>query len=354
MIKVAVIELGGSHDECILSQLVALRSSNCHITLVCTQELLDRNQNWKPLIDNYRSVVFPGTALGDFREMVKLNRFLENESVKKVVINTAQGGHVRNLCLTAMNKIEFIGIIHTLRKFQGSFTQRLINLKIKKHLVLNDYFLNKIKSGSKIRVTSFYPLRFPEYPNDGVIDRPGNEIWIVIIGGVENRRKDLFGSIELMSQTDASVRFIFLGKSDPHKNEVLEFRKMIKSVGIEDRVKLFDQFVPGDVFDAYIKQCDLIWPMVHPDTESAKEYFRNQISGALNVSFAYKIPLLVHRRYCSEWSDLSSAVHYERETFKTDLANGISRIDQLRQELNTNYKFDPNYQEQQFLAFIFN
>ncbi len=354
MIKVAVIELGGSHDECILSQLVALRSSNCHITLVCTQELLDRNQNWKPLLDNYRLVSLPGTALGDFKEMVKLNRFLENEGIEKVVINTAQGGHVRNLCLTAMNKIEFIGIIHTLRKFQGSFTQRLINLKIKKYLVLNDYFLNKITSGSKIKVASFYPLRFPGYPNEGLVDKPANEIWIGIIGGVENRRKDLFGSIELMSQTDASFHFIFLGKSDPLKNEVLEFSKMIKSVGIEDRVKLFDQYVPGDVFDAYIKQFDLIWPMVHPDTESAKEYFRNQISGAMNVSFAYKIPLLVHRSYCTEWSDLSSAVPYEQETFKTDLSNGVSRIDQLRKDLSTNQKFDPSYQEQHYLSFILN
>jgi hypothetical protein len=353
MIKVAVIELGGSHDECILSQLVALKSYNCHITLICTQDLYARNPNWKSSMDEFHPISFPGTSLGDFRKMVELNRYLKKEQIEKVIINTAQGGHVRNLCLTAPKQIEFIGIIHTLRKFQGSFTQCLISLKIKKYFVLNDYFLEKINAHDKVKVSSFYPLRFPEYPSDLKIDKPTGEIWIAIIGGVENRRKDLFGSIELMNQTDRSFRFIFLGKSDPMKNEVGEFKEKIRTSGLEDRVVLFDRFIEGELFDAYLKKCDLIWPMVHPETDSAVEYFKNQISGAMNVSFAYKIPLMVHRSFSVDWKDLSSSVHYDLGSFREDLSFGIQNIERLREELRSNQKFDPTYQEDQFLALIF-
>ena len=47
------------------------------------------------------------------------------------------------------------------------------------------------------------------------------------------------------------------------------------------------------------------WPMVHPNTESANEYFVNQISGTINLS-SLKIPLLIHQDY-SSWEDFNSS-----------------------------------------------
>lgn len=352
MKKIAILELGGSHDECILSQLYALKSDGWHITFIGTKDIIDRNDSWKEFLNDIHVITFPMTAIGDFQLMRSINSYLKKSGIQKVVINTAQGGHIRNLCLTAPAEIEFIGIIHTLRKFQGSFTQKLINRKIKKYFVLNDYFLDKVKAPDGIEVRSFYPLRFPNYSTENFLKKSEGEIWVVIIGGVENRRKDLQGSVNLISKSKNSFRFIFLGKSDYSKQEVKAFINELKEKDALERVVLFDHFVDPKTFDAYLKNADLIWPMVHPDTPSADQYFRNQISGAMNVSFAYKIPMLVHRSFQKEWLDLKCSIAYEVPSFESDLDNGLVGLDNLKACISTNKKFDPNFQEEEFLNFV--
>ena len=59
--------------------------------------------------------------------------------------------------------VEFIGIIHTIRKFQGSFTQKLIHRKNRKYLLLSDFLLDKITTPKKLKVESFYPLDYPKF-----------------------------------------------------------------------------------------------------------------------------------------------------------------------------------------------
>lgn len=351
MEKVALVEFGGSHDECLLSQLVALRRRGCHLTFVSTENLYKRNLFFQEYIDEVRFVETTGSAIGDFRKMLALNSYFKKERISKVILNTAQGGHVRNLCLTAPGRIEFIGIIHTLKKFQGSFTQKIINLKIKKYLVLNDFFLKKINPEKDQRVESFYPLRFPHFNN--MIQKPEGEVWVTIIGGVENRRKDLMGSIELMKETAENIRFIFLGKSDPLNSDVLAFVNALKGSGLEKRIQMFHEFVDPKVFDSYLHQTDIIWPMVHPDTPSADEYFKNQISGAINIAFGYKIPLLVHQRYASQWEDLNSSISYEVSTFRNDLQTAIAKLNDFKSALVLNNKFNADFQEDKYLHFLF-
>lgn len=349
---VALIEIGGSHDECILSQLYALKSVPCRITLVTTHEVIERNSLFYSLVDAVHLIEFPKKAIGDFLLMYRLNKYFHLNGIQKVIINTAQGGHIRNLCFTSFRSIEFIGIIHTLNKFKGSFTQKQINRKIKKYFVLNDYFLDKIIPPTGITVKSFYPLRFPSF--EDTVKKNEDEIWITIIGGLENRRKDLIGSIPLMKELEhKNVRFIFLGKSDPNKAEVDVFLETIEAVGLNEKVKTFHAFVPEIEFDAYLKQTDLIWPMVNPDTPSSVEYFKNQISGAMNVSFGYKIPMLVHEKYFSEWSDLQYAFAYNLTNFKSSFEFAIENLNSKVQALKQAEKFDPEYQEGRYVEFIF-
>ncbi len=350
--KVALVELGASHDECVLSQLVALKSVGCHVTVVALKEVVDRNQFWEELVDQYHLLDFPKTAIGDFLLMKNLNRFFKVNKIETVVLNTAQGGHVRNLCLTASRRTQFVGIIHTLRKFEGSFTQKIIHRKIKNYLVLNDFFLERILPPKGCKIESFYPLRFPDFPKEN-LKKNKEERWVTLIGGVENRRKDLNGSLELMQTTkDLTIKFIFLGKSDPAKDEVKLFLDQLHKYNLMDRVVLFNDFVSPQAFDAYLKKSDLIWPMVHPNTPSAQEYFRNQISGAINVAFAYKIPLFVHEEYTKDWKDLHSASSYSLESFKMDLCQAFEDLPDKKQLLENNPKFDPKFQERKYVSFV--
>lgn len=351
--KVAVVELGGSHDECLLSQFYALKSRECYILFVTTQEVYDRNTSFHSLIDELRIIQFSKKAWADFMQMRRLNVFLKKEGYSKVILNTAQGAHMRNLCLSAPKSLEFIGLVHTLKKFEGSFTQKLIHRKIKKYFVLNDYFVERIVPPNGIVVTSFYPLRFPHF--NTTIEKEAGEKWITIIGGVENRRKDLTGSISLMKPLiEKGFRFIFLGKSDFSHPDVIVFNNYLKDAKIEDNVQLFDAFVSAEKFDAYLKETDFIWPMVHPNTPSAAEYFKNQISGAMNVSFGYKIPMFIHQEYAQKWRDFEFAIPYSLDNFTEQVLKANDEQLILQEKLKFAEKFNPLFQEKKYLDFIFN
>lgn len=349
--KIALIEFGGSHAECLLSQFLALKNHDCHITFIGTKKLWEQNPSLHPFADVVHLIQFEGKAIGDFKKAMQLNAYLKKQGIQKAIFNTAQGGHVRNMCLFAPKSVEFIGIIHTLKKFQGSFTQKLINIKIKKYFVLNDYFKNLLKNDKKLKIESFYPLDYPRF--DKRIEKNIDEKWISIIGGVENRRKDLMGSIELMKQFPINFKFLFLGKSDTSKNEVQAFLKEIENEGLTHQVKIFTNFIVEQDFDAYLKNTDFIWPMVHPNTPSADEYFKNQISGAINVAFSYKIPLLIHENYCSTWEDLSSSICYQTSDFKKCIENIALNHDEYKQKLIKNRNFDPKFQAEKFIQLVY-
>ncbi len=163
MKRVALVEFGGSHDECMHTQIQALKTRGCEIFVVTTQEVLDRNPYWKDWVHEIKIIAFSRKKRADFALMMHLNRFFVENSISKVVLNTAQGGHVRNLSLFAPRKLEFFGLIHTIRKFQGSFTQKLIHRKIKKYLLLSDDLLAKIAVPSGLTVKSFYPVVYPHF-----------------------------------------------------------------------------------------------------------------------------------------------------------------------------------------------
>lgn len=350
-LKVALVEIGGSHEECLLSQMIALKSAGAQITLICTAEVQNRNPHFAAYIDAVMLVGFTGKAISDLKLMVGVNQFLKENGFSKVILNTAQGGHIRNLCLTAQKQIEFIGIIHTVRKFQGSFTQKIINRKVKKYLVLSDFLLEKIHPPKNIRVESFYPLEYPHF--DLLLDKPDDATWITIVGGVENRRKDLSGFVEMIRHMrNDRLRFIFLGKSDPRKPEVAEFREKLEKAGKPEQFTFFDDFIAPDVFDAYLSRTDFLCPLIHPGTESAGQYISNQISGAFNLAYSYHIPLLIHNAY-RDIEDLRlSSFFYEQADFGFTLSQAIAGRAQKSKDIADTPKWQKDFQRDKFVRFI--
>jgi hypothetical protein len=349
--KVAVLEIGGSHDECLISQFTALKSVGVETYFISSEELWSRNSQLKELVDHFICFEIKRKKIQDFLNVIKLNSFFVKEGIELVVFNTAQGAIVRNFCLTASRKVQFAGIIHTINKFKKSFTQKIIHRKIKKYFVLNDHLLAQIQPPKGIEVRSFYPIRFPHFELE--LEKANNEFWIIIIGGVEFRRKDLMGSIDLMEQIgDENVRFIFLGKSDPNNPDVISFAETLERRNLSSQVQLFSEFIDEKTFDAYLKSADLIWPMVHPGTPSANEYFKNQIPGAMNISFSYGIPMLVHQEYVNQWDDLKFAFSYSLEGFKNDFLSAMSGKNHMKIKLNDAPKFSIEYQEKKYLDFL--
>lgn len=268
-----------------------------------------------------------------------------------MIINTAQGGHIRNLCLTAPKGIEFIGIIHTIRKFQGSFTQKMIHRKIRKYLVLSDFLLEKITPPKGIRVQSFYPLEYERFNLE--LEKDSQETWITIVGGVESRRKDLEGFAAMVqSVQDRKLKFIFLGKSDENKEEVINFKQKMKEIDLLDQFVFFDDFIAPDLFDAYLSRTDFLCPLIHPETPSAEQYISNQISGAFNLAYSYRIPLLIHQEYESVEDLKRSAFFYKPDTFQQTLVNAIACRSEKIREIESVKKWNKDFQREQFLSFV--
>jgi len=348
--RVAILEIGGSHDECILSQLIGLKHAGATIYFCSTKAMIDRNPHFHNYVDHFYEVKLPQKAIGDFLVMKNLNKWFVKNKIEVVVCNTAQGGHIRNLTLTSPKRIKFFGIIHTIKMLDGRFTQKLISLKIKDYFILNDTLIERSMKSKGIQLHSFYPLDFPHF--NFQTEKPETDFWIAIIGGVENRRKDLTGLIDIIRNTPNNVKFHLLGKSDKAHPEVLAFLNQLKQYQLEDRVVWFDRFLSQEEFDGYLQNADAILPLVHPNTPSADEYFNRQISGAINVAFAYKVPMMIHEAYAN-WEDFrSGVVFYNATNFDEQWKSFQQNIKKLKSELESNPKFNSTIQNQQFAKIV--
>lgn len=350
--KVAIFEIGGSHDECILSQLIALKNAGATTVFCGTKRMFEKNSQFADYTDKFHEVVLPHSMIGDFKAMIAMNKWFVKNNVSTVIANTAQGGHVRNLCLTASKKVKFYGVIHTIKMLDGSFTQSLISKKIKDYFVLNDTLKKYLGEKKGITISSFYPLNYPTFDNE--VGKPTNQFWVSIIGGVESRRKDLEGFLEMVKAVPDYVHFYFLGKSNSLSDEVHEFTERLKINHLTERVHLFEDFISEEQFDAFLKQTDAVFPLVHPNTPSADEYFTRQISGAINVAFSYKIPMMIHEQY-QDWEDFKSGVvFYNLNNFESQFESFIAEKNNLKSQLVNNPKFSTSVQNQNFAKIILN
>jgi hypothetical protein len=348
---IALIEVAGSHDECLLTQMHAITNSGNRVVLVCTQEIRERNPHFEPYVDAFFIVTFNGSNFKRLGEMRRTLKFMEKKGVTRAVLNTAQGDLMRNLCIIALfSSIEFTGIIHTTRKLKGSFTQRMISKKVKKYLLLSEYLLSTVKAPKGVSLDYFYPIRF--VTSTEVIEKRTKVV--TVIGGVENRRKDLNGFLQMIEQIqEENIRFFFLGKSDPSNEDVQHFQEKIKELGLTTKIVTFDDFVPQKEFSTYLNNTDLILPLIHPDTPSADQYFKNQISGAMSVSFGLKIPMLIHEAYQNIEEMNGASFYYSVDSFSEVLSSSLQTVDSKKTAMKNDERYNVDFQEERYLKFLF-
>lgn len=348
-VKIVLVEIGNSHDECLLTQLVALKKNGATLTLICNESISKRNSNFNEFLTEI--ITIPDRIESKRKTAGLIWREINCLKAEKVIFNTAQGQIVRNICVKALfSKMDFIGIIHTTRKFNGSFTQRLINLKIKKYLLLSEFLYESVinsPTAKKSKVDYFYPIHFA---NQGSEQKDHQGIQVGIIGGVENRRKDLEGFLHLVGQSPDEVKFFFLGYSNSALSEVQEFIQKVKTSGLSDRVVLFQEFIQQEKFDELVQQMDFILPLVHPNTPSADQYFKNQISGAVNVAFAYQIPLLIHEGFNHITEFKHTSIFYSLDTFSASLQKAVNEKEMVKVQIAERYQKEE--QENRFARFI--
>jgi hypothetical protein len=163
----------------------------------------------------------------------------------------------------------------------------------------------------------------------------------------------LTGFLSMLEKTlDENIKFVFLGKSDENKEEVLNFKAQIQAMNKSNQVVLFSDFIAPDLFNAYIQTSDFLCPLIHPETQSAEQYITNQISGAFNLAYSYQIPLLIHENY-SDIEDLeNSSVFYNLTNFDSILPSAIQTREEIVTKMAAVEKWKKKFQQEKFVEFI--
>ncbi len=336
--KAALVEIGGSHDECLYSQLLFLKRGGYHTTLICDDNVRTRLGNVSVADD---VMVVSLKDKGGWQKLRMLNdirKRIIGDGIKTVIFNTAEGTEVRNLCLMRYPRgTRFYGTLHNLRKLGGSGSQKLISRKVKDYFVLNDYLIDKVQQlpHKGLRFASYYPMFFPQYAEVPVPKRSPGELWIAIPGQVEYKRRDyaaLVQALAAMSQR-TSLKFILLGKSMHTHGNGAELKQLLAQHGLTDMFILWDGFVDNETYHTYLRHCDVVMPLLHPGNEGYDGYLNLQISGAYNAAFAYRKPLLMHKDFSAYADFRENAVFYE----VSSLGDMLSRLEMNIGRLGATY-----------------
>lgn len=314
--RVALVEFETSHDECLFSQALFLRPHASHLALLGPPRLLERCRPRIPF-DAWLPLRSEAPGARRWWGLIDCWRALWRERFDWVVFNTAQGSMVERLCLLPFPPRQTsAGLLHDVDKLRRSPAQRLITRKLDHYYVLADYLLAGVPERNRDRVFSFHAMFFPaqERSPTRVPDEASSRRFTVCVpGNVERKRRDYEALVEAVTdpELDPRIDFVLPGRSAHAHGDGPWLRAALRDAGVEQRVRMWDDFIDHDTFHALVGGCDVVVPLVHPDLPGHARYLTQRISGSFNLAFGHRRPLLLDRRFdgLSDFDDV--ALFYE-------------------------------------------
>lgn len=355
--EILIAEFEKTHTEILHSQILFLLYAGYKVNLWLNEEA-----EFEDVYDGKVKIVRAKTEKSslNLKLLYKILKYVKHHKIKKIVLNTAHGIFIRNLCFVLLNKkVEVTGILHQAHKIVKSSTQSIISKKVKKYFVLNDYVKDFIlkETEEKYKVESFYPIYFNKLSD--IKDKFNERIVITIPGNVIQIRKDYVFLVKSLLKLDAELKnkfqFIILGRAT--ENESPEMLKLINENNIrEDFLKIYKNYVSDEEYDEVIQDSDYIMPLIHPTSLSYNEYLSTEISGAFNTAFGYHKPLLMYESF-SKFEDFKNfSVFYNESNFLhilEDLAKKNMTTD-FKKRYENYPKFDFEFQAKKYINFIEN
>ena len=123
--EVLLAEFNKSHIEVLHSQILFFLKKNYKVNLWINNEAEFEN-----IYNGKVKIIREDTKISSLNIglLYKIVRFVQRNKIKKIVLNTAHGILVRNLCLLLMkSKVEVIGVLHQAHKLLKSSTQKIIS-----------------------------------------------------------------------------------------------------------------------------------------------------------------------------------------------------------------------------------
>lgn len=352
--NVAVIEFNNYHQECLFSQINFLKANHSKVTLIVNPKSKKNIASYSNLIDNiyYYDKKASFFFLKKLFLLFKLYRFIINSKFDKIIFNTASSSKTLIFIslLLKLSHVECIGTLHNLKKMKSSFSQKLINVTIKKYFVINDFLLSSYHiKNPNIQLASYYPIFFPEYKSIS-INKPENEIWISIPGEVNFKRRDysiLIDSLMKMQKKD-HLKFIVLGKVNAIPKDCDVFLNLLNKHGLKHYFITFDAFVENDLFFSYLKVSDYILANLQITDDS---YLKYKISGVLNLAFGLKKQLIApsHLNIINDLKH-NTLFYNSSEDLSEKLSSSIKAEE--KSAFTSNKKMDFEIQQKKYIDFI--
>jgi hypothetical protein len=381
----ALIELGGSHDECLYSQVLFLKKYGYNVHLILFEEHLSGMDKWKE-VNAWKTWPVPSGFLGEWRLVLGVRKYLRENRIRYAIINTAEGNKIRKLSRLAGGSVNYTGILHLSRKLWTSRSQRIISRKIHKYFVLGSFIRENLdRVGQGIKIDHFYPVYFPGvqtgspftgkpetpaggkqdwvHPDPEAADRKTgaagpagkDEFLVCIPGAVDYARRDYRSLMEEMRERGAShdLRFILLGRtSGPDGKEILG---MIAELGLKNRFITFEGFLEHRLFYKHLSRADLVLPLITPETSNYSDYLRYKITGTYNLAWGFRIPMLVHHSFRDYRIFRETSEFYrpgELIPAIENLKNSPDKLEELRNNIRRLEDFNFKKQAERYIRFI--
>ena len=349
--KLAIIETGGSHDEVLKPQLLFLGDESVDVHLIIRREHYNRTRPYEGI----SGLLLLGEDVKSsdrIRHLRAILKYLSGHGIKNVIVNTAQGAFIRDLTLFAPRRLRFTGIAHNPQKLGRSFTQKLISRRIKKYFVLSDYILETVKEENPdLQPGVFYPVFFPPHSPSGNHDT----LDVCIPGAVDLNRRDYNSLLNEMAREapDSNIRFIFLGRC--MRDDARAFRKNIEQIVHSSQIVFYDSFIPEDEFISTVANADLIMPLLTPGVPLFELYSKYKVTGAVNLAFGLRIPMLMHEALAHIEDFGKTAFFYQGN----DLVENLNHLNRQRhtivkkqKEMAKIQKFKFDFQKERYLGFL--
>lgn len=302
--KVALIELFNYHSEVLYSHIKFLKDANTEIIVFVDESSRKAMSDLGLNVDTYFF------DFNKFSSLLALRTFIIKNNFDKVIVNTLQGSRALKFSILPFPKrIKFVGVLHNTSKLETSFGQKIISKCINRFFLLAKYVSVPENVSANIEVSYFNPCYFANYENREL--SKGDEIWMTIPGGVSLRKKDFDFLIKLAQHPmlKENVRFVLLGNIK--RDNGPELYEKLKEKNLLDRFKIFDSFIPNELFHSYIQQSDYLMPLIHPNTPQGEKFTKNKISGTFTLAMGYGIAMLCHKMFENIEGFEYSTLYYE-------------------------------------------
>lgn len=351
--NVLLAELGGSHIEVMYTLVHILYMKGHNVFLICNESLADLIKEKEKISGIY---FLPDNIKGSAMQLQvlkKINGVIRDHQIDTIVFGTTEIKPVRNL-LPFLPCINITGIVHNSSKLNNSATFKyLYPIRIKKYIVLGDFIRDHITSLPKEKVFAYYPVYFPKAADTKLI-KPAHEKWIIIPGIVKAERKDYIPLLKKISAQclPENIKLIFLGKF--YKDE-RDIEALVKDINAEkEQIIIFNNYLDYDTFHNYLSKADFILPLLKLTEDLF--YDNKRISGAFNLAYGYRLPLLLPESYKKNTDMASFSIYYKtiEELYKIFLSISKDSLyaNHILEAYATTEKFNLTNMADQLISFI--